>query len=109
MTPPKRVDLAGAAALLNVPPRTVQRYVSRGDKNGAGVAFPKPEGGLWLESALKAWNKGRVGLGGKGVPKSREGTACERCGNVVERRIRDKETGAMQCKGCDLKAGEAQQ
>ncbi len=110
MNPPERVDLEGAAALLGLAPATVRKYEREGrpPRSMSGPLFPKRDAnGEFLASALLAWQKHRPGQGGPSVPKDREGTACDRCGNVVERRKRDP-SGAMLCKSCDLLAGEAE-
>ena len=110
MTKPYRVvGVDEAATILGVTRATVVRY-----SKGALPGFPAPTNGTagvraeWLAGDLRAWLKTRAGVGGRGVPKDRQGTACEDCGNVVERRFRDKKTGRMRCKGCDLLAGEAE-
>lgn len=114
MTAPKRLTREQAATLLGVAPATVTKYARDGVTNSHGAPFPAPAngvlgaGGEWLQSALKGWQKARIGQGGPGVRKNREGTACDRCGNVVERRKKDPATGDYLCKLCDLKAGEAE-
>lgn len=110
MNPPERVDLTGAAALLGLAPASVRKYAREGRPPRAvtGPLFPKPDiNGEFLVTALLAWQKHRPGQGGPMVPKDREGTACDRCGQVVERRWKETGTDVLLCKPCYIWVGHA--
>lgn len=88
-----RVDKNGAAELLEVAPRTIDRYVLRYAPGEQEPHFPAAVDGQWSVTDLKAWDKARAEKRATefGRPKGQApaGKACDSCGTVVPRRKAD--------------------
>lgn len=88
-----RVTLDRAAEILGVAPKTARRYAAEGTANGTGPAFPPlDEAGTVDRADLLAWQAARPG---RGKPRGAraQGSPCQKCGLMVERRWKEQRTG----------------
>lgn len=98
----KRLDLTGVAELLDLKPRTVERYARIDYAPGGRIpTWPEPGAdGRWGVTQIREWNKGRLGQGKQGSEKARGMHACEACGTEVARRLKDDQDGKLKCRPC---------